>query len=83
MLKRLYCIKSGYCIIKKKECILYNIRMHHECVDGIENSVPRITIWHHKACRVMTNGDPKGRIFISHPHTNNGFFFLLIIDFLF
>ena len=26
-----------------------------------------------------TNGGPEGQIFISHPHTNNGFFFLLII----
>ena len=25
----------------------------------------------------MTNGDREGRIFVSHPHTNNGFFFLL------
>ena len=25
----------------------------------------------------MTNGDREGRIFLSHPHTNNGFFFLL------
>ena len=42
---------------------------------GIEKSVPRITDWHHEACRVMTNGDRDGRIFLSHPHTNNGFFF--------
>ena len=32
---------------------------------------------------MMTNGDPEGRIFLSYPHTNNGFFFLLIIVFLF
>ena len=25
----------------------------------------------------MTNGDREGQIFQSHPHTNNGFFFLL------
>ena len=24
----------------------------------------------------MTNGDHEGWIFLSHPHTNNGFFFL-------
>ena len=23
---------------------------------------------------MMTNGDPDGRILLSHPHTNNGFF---------
>ena len=57
------------------------IRIHHECEGGIEKSVPRITIWHHEACRVMTNGDPEGRIFITHPHTNNGFFFLLTIKY--
>ena len=28
---------------------------------------------------MMANGDPKGRIFLSHPHPNNGFFFLLTI----
>ena len=26
---------------------------------------------------MMTNGKPEGRIFLTHPHTNNGFFFLL------
>ena len=26
---------------------------------------------------MMTNGDPKGQFFLSYPHTNNGFFFLL------
>ena len=26
---------------------------------------------------MMTNGDPEGRIFLSNPNTNNGFFFLL------
>ena len=32
---------------------------------------------------MMTNGDPKGRIFLSYPHTNNGFFFLLTTVLLF
>ena len=40
----------------------------------IEKSVPRIAVWHHEACRVMTNGDPEGWIFLSYPHTNNGSF---------
>ena len=26
---------------------------------------------------MMTNSDPEGLIFLSYPHTNNGFFFLL------
>ena len=32
---------------------------------------------------MMTNGDQEGQLFLSHPHTNNEFFFLQIIDFLF
>ena len=31
----------------------------------------------------MSNGDPKGQIFLSYPHTNNGFFFLLFTVFFF
>ena len=37
--------------------------MHHECEDGIEKSVPRITVWHHKAWLVMANSDPDDRFF--------------------
>ena len=33
--------------------------------------------------RVMTNGDPVGQIFLSYPHTNNGFFFLLTTVFVY
>ena len=51
------------------------IRIYHECEGRIEKSVPRIAVWHHEACRVMTNVDPEGRIFLYHPHTNNGLFF--------
>ena len=29
----------------------------------------------------MKNGDPEGLIFLSHPHTNNGLFFLLTIKY--
>ena len=63
--------------------LLQHIRIYHECEGGIEKSVPRITDWHHEACRVMTNGDPKEQIFLSYPHMNNGFFFLLTNVFLF
>ena len=45
-----------------------NIRIYHECEGGIEKFDPRIT----EACRVKTNVDREGRIFLSHPHTNNG-----------
>ena len=43
----------------------------------------RIAIRHHETCRVMTNGDPEGRIFLSYPHANNGFFFLLATGFIY
>ena len=50
------------------------IIIYHKCEGRIEKSVPRITVCHHEACRVMTNGDREGRIFIFYLHTNNGFF---------
>ena len=56
-----------------------HIRIYHECEGRIEKSAPRITIWQHEACLVMTNGDHEGRIFLSYSHPNNGFFFLLTI----
>ena len=49
--------------------LIAKIRIHHECEGGIEKIVLRITNGHHEACRQMTNGDCKGRIFLSHPHT--------------
>ena len=49
--------------------VVLDIRICHECESRIEKSVPRIAVWHHEACQVMTNGDPKGRIFsILHSH---------------
>ena len=58
------------------------IRIYHEC-EGRIKSVSRIAVWYHEACRVMTNGDPEGRICLSYPHTNSGSFFLLTTIFLF
>ena len=66
-----------------KGCEWNNIRIYHECEGRIEKSILRITDWHHEACRVMTNGDPEGQIFLSYPHTNNGFFFLLTTVFIY
>ena len=31
---------------------------------------------------MTTNGDPEGQIFLSYPHRNNGFFFLLTTVFI-
>ena len=70
---------SGFVIFSTLICI----RIYHECEGRIEKSVPRIAVWHHVACRVMTNGDPEGRIFLFYPHTNNGCFFLLTTLFIY
>ena len=47
------------------------------CESGIEKSIPRITVRHHEACKVMSNGDRERQIVLYHPHTNDRFFFLL------
>ena len=39
------------------------IRIDQVCEGWIEKSVPRITNWHHEACRVMKNGDSKDGFF--------------------
>ena len=46
-----------------KSCDWQNIRIYHECEGRIEKYVPRITVWHHEACRLMTNCDPRDRFF--------------------
>ena len=77
------CGYSWECSVKMLYLIfIYNIRIHHECECRIEKSVPRIAVWHQEACRVMTKGDPEGQIFLSYPHKNNGFFFLLTTVFI-
>ena len=63
--------------------LIGTIRIYHEYEGRIEKSVPWIVVWHHQACRVMTNGDPEGGIFLSYPHTNNGFLFLLTTVFIY
>ena len=64
-------------------CLSEKIRIYHECEGMIVKSISRITVWHHEACPVRTNGDPEGRIFLSYPHKNNGFFFLLTTVFIY
>ena len=63
-------------------CPYENIRTHHKCEGAIDKSIPRITDWHHEACRMMPNGDREGQISLSPPHTNNEFFFLLTTKYL-
>ena len=60
-----------------------NNSIHHECDSRIENSVLMIAVWHNEACLVMINGDLEGRIILSYPHINDGFFFLLNAVFLY
>ena len=60
--------------ILSRQQITKSIRIYHECEGRIGKSVPRITILNLEACRVITNGDPEGRIFLSYSHPNNGFF---------
>ena len=59
------------------------IRIYHECEGRIEKSVPRDQ-------RLSSFGKPRdakrrssGGIFLSYPHTNNGFFFSCSPLFLF
>ena len=65
-----------------ESCVCQIIRIYHECEGRTEKSVTRIAVWHHEACRVMKNGDPEGRVFLSFPHTNNGFSFLFTTVFI-
>ena len=71
------------CEGRKEKSIPRDHRLASLGKSKIEKSVPRIAVWHHEACRVMTNGDPEGRIFLSYLHTNNGFFFLLTTVFIY
>ena len=61
--------------------LLNIIRIHHDGEGGIEKSIPGIIDWHHKACRVITNSDHEGWIFLSHLYTYNGLFFLHTIKY--
>ena len=58
------------------------IRIHHKCEGGIEKIHPKDQGWHHGICQVMTKGDPERQNYLSHPHTHDGFFFLLTTKYL-
>ena len=82
-LKRMLLILKITRIVTDNSCkVGWIIRIYHECVGRIEKSFLRIAIWHHEACRVITNGDPEERISLSYPLTNNGLFFLLTTVFI-
>ena len=42
----------------------------------IEKSILRVTNWHRQSCRLITNDDREGQVFLSLPQTNNEFLFL-------
>ena len=88
------CRKKNSDFLKKKQCAKFPtcwyhsygkaIRIYHECEGRIEKSILMITVWHHEACRVMTNGNTEGQIFLSYPHTKNAYhccFFYFKISF--
>ena len=45
--------------------LMEKIRMYRECEGRIKKSVQRIAVRLQEVCRVMTDGDPEGRIFLS------------------
>ena len=47
-----------------------NIRILHGYEVRIENSVPKVTVWHHEALPINAKQCPEGRNFLSAPNTN-------------
>ena len=43
--------------------IPHSIRVYHMCEAWIEKPIQRVTVWHHEACQMMTNGDPEWGFF--------------------
>ena len=52
-----------------QDFLVNTIRIFNVCEVLIENSVTRVTIRHHEACRVMPNSYPSDGIFNSHRRT--------------
>ena len=59
-----------------------NIRIYHECEGGKEKLSRGSRLASLGLPSQMTNSDRKGQIFLSHPHTNNGLFFLRTTKYL-
>ena len=55
---------------------MWIIIIFHECEVLFEKSVPRVTVWHHKALPSDAKLYPRGKFFRSVPHTHDRFFFL-------
>ena len=85
-LKTGFTVKQYCAFIWNAEGLLQTIiRIYRECKDEREKIIPIFTVSvfviTRLADRVMAYGDPEERIFLSHPHSNNGFFFLLTLKF--
>ena len=65
-------------ILKLIVCI---VRIFNGCEVLIENYAMRVTVRHHKACRVMPNSYPSDRIFNLHRRTIMDSFFFAISSF--
>ena len=59
---------TDYAALKQKSPLLQNIKIFHNCVCEIENSVLRINAQHQEPCQVTKKKDTKGHIFLYHPH---------------
>ena len=66
------------CSSGQSESQRQTIRISNGC-EGTENSVTRVTIWNHEACRVMLNCYLEWRHFQFAPNKHYGFFFLQIL----
>ena len=57
--------------------------IYHECEGRMEKICPEDRRLASRGLRVMTNGDSVGRIFLSYPHPNIGFFVMLTTVFIY
>ena len=64
---------GNFCSIKRWSCCIIRI---NGCEVWIENSIMRVTVWHHEACRVMPNSYPEALNFQFAPDNHYRFFFL-------
>ena len=75
--RRLSCMMSG-CLFDVMTTVL-TIRIFNGCEVLIENSVTRVTVRHHEACRVMRNSYPRDGIFNLHRRTIMDSFFCILL----
>ena len=72
-----YCCRNVFVVLMCRDLITTYSRM--KVSRRIYEDPPRITNWHHEACRVMTNGDGEGWIFLmSIGDPRDGFFYPIL-----